>query len=1319
MLLEMTYFSKKFLSILSGLNQLTGSNGGFRKSVKDLDELWNASEQKLFGQSKPLISPDCFIFMKDGVMVENILKTIVEEAQIKPDYALYRLAMKISNSYTEININSIFVTTMEINEEKPYHEFFMARAREETVSFGTLALYDWFNFFCSISNGDWVELRYIAGLVMKSLPKPLFIIRKKDFSDIKHISLFYNIVNIVESLLNLSELRMSLIGDGYIRINRKRFSLHEILNELALKLCVDPKKVMQKLRTALYCTVRFAGVDASEPDYINHIGSDPINRVPASRLSYAKYDKKFTDKFRNANYMRESFRKTDETFDELQLYKLKELSVEIRRFQFINNEGEVLTTSNDLAIGCSFFLNIIRIPGFGRASKYATAPRSKQERQNRDYGGIDDYFKRNILLFHRKAVENFTVTSNANFVHRFLSFLKTTSSGMDPVEVDVVIEDKSGVRTQTIKGKKKLLTAALYGDDLLSRKMLSMKMDKQNPGKTGTRDVPGKPTRAIYPIRLTTLGAMIVSTYHIVKYVSTSSGKTPLYGGDLTSDYISSGSESTTGVRISDNLNTITASGSSDFLCIDIDMSNYDSCCVDGNFRKPFVQALHEIGIFDRNNEKYGKDGLSWNEMVDYGFGSEYLSHTYWDAGRRPMFVLKEEHYDKISMIDSEIPLDLIKVGDDIEKLKVMTGCKKLLPSHSYYIIRDNIVPLKYLDYFYSGYVRDGSDLLFMTSEASGELTTLAMNSIMNLSIQQALISSLKKTKFGKCLDIKTHQAVGDDITILCRIISTDFESSDIDDFLLEIQRLVDLYGFEISLDKTFLCYGQSEYVQTYGIRGLFIPKDQILLIGSERPRRITDPLAYLESFKRLLCTKVSRGMNHAASILIFLYVFRRLMTVDLRRHQVKEIGVKAFYCGGQSLQIKTLKVLRNKSDDFGKLTDIFRFVPTIAKALLPKSSGGSGLFINAINLVVTDSLFIHNLNQLDVKTRFYLYSCYCFFKSRYQMKPLQESSNIKVDLHHYKLFSMDGLFGEKYMKDWSIMRNIIDLGRLNSENVPKSLVRKGVIMENFMIGINFLEEEYETEKYVMSLSNPDTRISHNEDQVLLNFEFEFERIERSYSPSFLQGLDTLFQNMITISGTKTVGRVQQSKIEAVRRILFRDPVLNLVHGSETIVSILDQYDVNTADDMVNGTVLLYRMGMNYSIAQQIVSAYVDTGSTHFSDDTIGACTDDLSSLFDWMNEERFNAFAVPQGISSSMKYRLFILGLQYGFIRFLMSESRTLFIPTSAKVRSLDEIKALRKTTLSSAVGFPRMSEFHSAQAKRKNALKFQAALLGDCLDT
>lgn len=1315
----MAYYSDSFNAVMSKFDQFADADGSFRLAVAQLDKLWNDSEVKLFGKAEEITSPDCFIFRKQGVRVENIFKTIMEKMNVKADYTLYRYAMKIAKEYNEIDVNSVFVGTLEINEKAFYHEYYLSRAREETISYGTLALFDWYNLFCSASGGKWVELQYIAGLVNKALPNPIFVIRKKDFSDLKHVSLFYNIVNIVESLLNLSEIRMSLTRDGTVIINNKKFSLHDILDELALKICVDPKNRMQKLRLALNCTVRFAGVDTDRPDYLRHVGANPSNHTPRSRLEYTKYDVKLTEKFRNTEYVSNNFKTANEIFDSLNLIKLKNLANEIMRFEFVDENMVVKTNPRDLSIACSFMLNIVKIPGYGRASKYATAPRSKEEKPNHDYGGIADTFEQNIMNIHREAVNDFSITTNGNLIHRFLGFLKTTSSGMKPVDVEVTIEDGQGQKSTTkVKAKKKLLTAALYGENLLSRNMLDIKMDKSNPGRTGTRDVPGKQTRAIYPIPLSTLGAMIVPSYHIVKYVSTAKGNTPFYGRSITSDYISSGSEATTGIRISDNLNTISASGLDDYICIDIDMSNFDSCCIGKNFRKPFMKALKRIGVEEKITEVYGGDELSWDEMVDFGFGEGYLSHTYWDAGRKPIIVLKDEFIDAAFEIGKKVKLERITVGDDNMALRPVSGCIKLKVGESYFVAAQSNIPNEYQDCFYLGYVRDGSDLLFLTSEASGELTTLAMNSIMNLSIQQKLIEDLKKTKFGKCLDVKTHQAIGDDITILCRIVSFDFESKDIDDFLLRIDELISSYGFEISLNKTFLCYGQSEYVQTYAIRGLFIPKDQILLVSSERPRRITDPLAYLESFKRLLCTKISRGMSHRAAEVIYLYTYRRLMTVDLRRHKVQMNNNIAFMCGGVNVFMKDIRVTRNNGNSFGSMEDMHRFVPSIARAFLPKSAGGGGLFLHAMNIVVTDSLFIYNLERFkNVKTKNYMYSLYCFFKTRYKMKPLTESSNVKVSFGEHKLFSLESLFGKESVRKLEIIKNFVDLGRLNGENVPFNLVRKGISMEHFMINVNFSEEEYETEKYVKSLSKGQARWEPKEDQVLLNFEFEFTAVEKKHLGSFIEGIENRYQHVLEALGIKTEKRMRQSKVDQIRRILFSDPVMNLVHGPETIISVLEENNITEPSDMPVGLLLLQRMGVQENTRDRIINIYIDLDTTHFCDDTIGACTDDLSSLMDWLTEENYSNFTVPPKISPSMKYRVYILGLQLSMLNFLSDTTKPFLLPVRANLRSREDSKKLRKTFFAPVIGFPRLSEFENKHLKRKNVLSSYSAVVFDCI--
>lgn len=95
-----------------------------------------------------------------------------------------------------------------------FHKVMIARAKSETVPFGSISLYDWFAFFSSYIGNSALELRLIAGFVRASGGEP-FSLRKADFSQLDDIKCFYNVCSIVESLLNICEIRCGLRHDDY------------------------------------------------------------------------------------------------------------------------------------------------------------------------------------------------------------------------------------------------------------------------------------------------------------------------------------------------------------------------------------------------------------------------------------------------------------------------------------------------------------------------------------------------------------------------------------------------------------------------------------------------------------------------------------------------------------------------------------------------------------------------------------------------------------------------------------------------------------------------------------------------------------------------------------------------------------------------------------------------------------------------------------------------------------------------------------------------------------------------------------------------
>ncbi|KAL3278611.1 hypothetical protein HHI36_016152 [Cryptolaemus montrouzieri] len=94
--------------------------------------------------------------------------------------------------------------------------------------------------------------------------------------------------------------------------------------------------------------------------------------------------------------------------------------------------------------------------------------------------------------------------------------------------------------------------------------------------------------------------------------------------------------------------------------------------------------------------------------------------------------------------------------------------------------------------------------------------------------------------------------------------------------------------GHIFSNFKFFLVPLSAEFVQTFARFGLYLPKDQIMVIPSEKPRSIMDPVNFVMSFKRTLLTKVSRGYSESFPYLLILLIYNRWVTRrDIRRYNV------------------------------------------------------------------------------------------------------------------------------------------------------------------------------------------------------------------------------------------------------------------------------------------------------------------------------------------------------------------------------------------------------------------------------------------------
>lgn len=238
-------------------------------------------------------------------------------------------------------------------------------------------------------------------------------------------------------------------------------------------------------------------------------------------------------------------------------------------------------------------------------------------------------------------------------------------------------------------------------------------------------------------------------------------------------------------------------------------------------------------------------------------------------------------------------------VGKDVTGIVPMTGVSKAPPGEHFFLeesyatleiendddrgekirsIMDCIAPV---------WVADGRDLIHLTSKASGELTTLFMNTTVNIAMQNIAMKFLNTAKLGSKLKVLNRYTVGDDSEWKFSYISEGITKEDVQTFSDWLNSIYERMGHEFSSFKFFMCPASAEFVQTYARFGLYLPKDQIMIIGSEKPCRILDPRNFLMSLKRVLLTKVSRGFNDAYAYLIILLHYRYLMSIDIRRRKI------------------------------------------------------------------------------------------------------------------------------------------------------------------------------------------------------------------------------------------------------------------------------------------------------------------------------------------------------------------------------------------------------------------------------------------------
>lgn len=358
-------------------------------------------------------------------------------------------------------------------------------------------------------------------------------------------------------------------------------------------------------------------------------------------------------------------------------------------------------------------------------------------------------------------------------------------------------------------------------------------------------------------------------------------------------------------------------SGNPNLFVLGVDYGEYDSHCTWENFRKPILDTLQ--GIFREDRTKFC--GRLRSDLVDRGYGVGRIHGSMWDVGRRVVRANKDRILDKRwrsgdnSKSLRAAPPGVIGIDGDVED----------------YIDADR-------DFLICSV--NGHDFATLESHGSGELTTLLFNSLHNLAIGDVIFSD---PQLSRMLSVKYRRVVGDDrieIAVPKSFGSDQLTSGNYDYIAEHLVKGSWSYGHVCNPSKCILGFGFVEYRQTFCLRGVNIPRDQIMLLSSEKAKHIDDVQSLAANYATLLRTKIARGFKVKLAWYVFWFVVINHTRISLKNYAL---------INGRLSE-------KSSRDDRGFVLDRTRtfLVPDVTRYLLPLSMNGCGVDMDSFLLEKT-----------------------------------------------------------------------------------------------------------------------------------------------------------------------------------------------------------------------------------------------------------------------------------------------------------------------------------------------------------------------------
>nr|AVM87459.1 RNA-dependent RNA polymerase [Wenling scaldfish reovirus] len=1161
-----------------------------RKAFSDLEERYELALNDVINTSIAVTHDekfrigDAFKLYESRIVGEgeSIWMNTLESMKVRPLTVEYYKLLDLKD-LDEFDPMEKFLRNYKVDEDHEFDEFISWRAQREMNPYGVVTQLTWWRFLTRIHGKEDWSSRAI-GRIVKDYGTP-FIQKKTDKSELTGQVITYSIASIIELHLNSMLLRyqykrveakfrifmkeeeiLKIVNawkkrgnEQYNLILRKEIirdergetryvldlTADEIIKQYERILISGPKKRNGEMRNGMTWMVKQWSVMVPISKIITYEGKKVYDKASSTRMRYGKI-KYVRNKNAEMNGFEERRREIIDTrgeMDEAGHVGIFSLLVDLCLWLDFDPEDK-----NHIGI-LTVLLSIPLLGGYGRSMKKASAPETVKMDIN--YDMHNQQFYRNLMRYFREAKDiGITNIPDNEWRRGLVSLLKSTSSGESR---KVTVSDPATRKDVEIKVTTKGVVGLMMGEKALEQQEDNGVVERFL--KTGSRDVPVKASRLVYPVPIPTLLKQYLVSAPFIHY-STMDVGTRTFDTEYLSGVIATGSGESIGSRLVDDTWVIEQSGDEELLVITYDLSAFDAHCNWDSYRKTLLQALHDW----YKDSKIEYEGRRIYDLVDEAYSVGFMHKTFWDSGRR---IFKGKQGVMSSKSERR------KAQTEIESKEGNEWIKRLeKPRGTFMKMSDDVEDENGDMLFFNA---DGSDLTYLESQGSGEITTLLWNSVLNYTIAEDL-----KERLYTDMRIKmtTVSIVGDDCIMSGYSRDNKINYKDVKAKIVDI---ITQHGHSVNPIKTGVAFLNSEYRQTHAKNGAYIPKDQIMITSSERPKKIEDVKGAIKSYKALILTKLSRGMSDESAWDIFMIYAASLLYGMLRFHKID----------GNEIVRKTYE---EKSD--GKvLTYSYGFQTLI----VPDEYGGMGISPNSLINTMTVGRWKKCINDGDINKNVAdqakrITEALGFWKTEVDTSGTRGTYEKYAD----KEF-LTKLVGSERMKMSKLLEartsGGVKLGRLSPENLPHKIFSESLTLEGTFTRLRRRDDDGRfLEKLRMIINDEDISVSadYSADMVVDNVEFVVgERLNEGgvpMDPFVDETLKILREQFGYNDGKRTVGGFS----DRLRIILASDPLMRGIVSSDDLLTVMKKNGVSPIANETLFKLMMYIVGFSTNTIERV-----------------------------------------------------------------------------------------------------------------------------------